>query len=144
MSAATIIAGLQTMHAGITGIKSAPTKRPASINTAELPMALVRPGACEWSIAALGQWTATRAYEVVVYVGPVAQGQGIDEVWQKALVLLDLFGLAYTASTLPGTLGANVRSVVATSDTGLTGDVMFAGVAYQGFVFTVTVKEKAA
>lgn len=142
MSAKTVHDALQVVHAAITGVKSAPLRRPASINTAEMPIVLVRPIEGAWETAAIGQRKVVRAFEVAVYVGPVAQGQGVDETYQEALVLLDRFGDAYIATTLPAALGVDL--VEGATDTGLSGQVMFGGVAYQGFVYTVKVKHKAA
>jgi hypothetical protein len=144
MSAKSIHDALQTVHAAITGVTKAPTVRPASINTSDMPLVLVRPVATTWDgeHALVGMRKVVRAFEVAVYVGPVAQGMGVDETYQEALVLLDRFGIAYCKSTLPGVLGVN--EVMGATDTGLSGNVMFGGTAYQGFVYTVTVKEKAA
>lgn len=141
MSAETVIDALQAQHRAIAGVKQAPDQRPSSINTADMPLVLVRPMAATWDVAAIGQRFVVRDYEVACFVGPVAQGQGADEVWQRAMNLLDLFGTLYTLASLAGTLG--VTAIMGAVDTGLSGTLEWAGVAYTGFTYTVKIKEKA-
>lgn len=142
MSAKSVCDALQDLHAQIAGVKTAPKQRPTSLNTADMPLVLIRPMAATWDTAAIGLRKVSRQYEVAVFVGPLAQGAGVDQVWQDALVLLDKFGELYTDPTLPATLGADL--VKASTDNGLSGNMVWSGVNYQGFVYTVTVKEKTA
>jgi hypothetical protein len=138
MSISTVIAALQSKHRGITGIASAPTAMPASINTAAMPIVLCWPGPATWDGISFDASQQTRTYIVRVYVQPVGQGQGVDEGYQDILPLLQAFGAAYMADPY---LSNTVFVIDSVSDAGLDGTLMFAGVEYRGFEFRINVVE---
>ena len=88
MAIADVIAALQTVHAGIAGVVSAPTQYPTALNTNDLPMILVFPGQGSSSQEAMNSLRRQdRTYLVRCYVDPVAQGIR-DENVQLAIALL--------------------------------------------------------
>ena len=148
MSVATTLAALQTLHATLSGVTSAPTDYPAALNTSTLPIVLTWPGPAEWKRAALGLNRQARDYHVKVYVGPVASGQGNNQVTQTAITLLNAFGLAYILDanvTLSGAVdhigGDGKGNPAPVADSGIT-ELEYAGVRYHGFEFRVPVVEK--
>lgn len=145
MSISTTLTALQTVHATVTGVKSAPTDMPSALNTAVLPMVLVWPSAAEWNLQALDLYRRRRDYVVRCYVQPVAQGEaGIDDGYQNCVTLIEAFGLAYMADL---TLGGVVDHIMAIRDSGVSGGGMqltWGQVPYWGFVYTVSVIEKTS
>jgi hypothetical protein len=144
MSVQTTISALQTKHATITGMKSAPTAMPSVLNTADLPMALVWPADAEWSLQAMGLRRQDRLYIVRVFVAPVAQDRPVDGGYQRCLPLIEAFGQAYQADT---TLGGAVDHINDCRDMGISGggyELTWGGMPYWGFVYRVQVTEKAS
>jgi len=145
MSVTTVVTALQAVHAAISGIKKAPVAWPAQLNTAQLPIVLVRPGAATWNMHAVdGLKRRERVYEAYCFVAPVAQDKaGPENPITLCNTLLELFGLAYLDDV---TLGGVVEYMPALADTGvLSGgdELTWGGAAYWGFVYRVTVVEKA-
>lgn len=135
MTIATTVAALQALHATVTGITSAPTVMPASINTADLPMVLTIPGAGTWTRRAFDQAQQERVYLVRVFVGPTGQGT-VDEAFDAALPILQAMGVVYLAWTL-----TDVVYDMDFTDSGLDGRLLFGGQEYRGFEFRLTVRE---
>lgn len=140
MSVATVVAQLQSTHGDITGITSAPTEYPASLNTADLPMVLTFPKEAEWSQQAVGLKRQTRTYEVWVLVAPLMAGKPVYEGFTASLPFFDLFGDAYLSDL---TLGGNVDHIGVFSDRGL--EVLtYAGTEYFGIRFQLPITEKTS
>ncbi len=142
MTIATTIAALQTLHAAVAGIESAPTEYPAVIDTAELPLVLVWPGPAQWAqhTAGLGLQRQERTYLVRVFVQPTAQGEGTDEGLQRAIPILQAMGTAYLEDiTLNGAVD-QIRNGFA--DGGLD-NLIYGAQSYRGFEFTLQIVEKA-
>jgi hypothetical protein len=132
---------IQTLNRAITGIVTAPTAMPTSLNAAALPCALTIPGPAQWDTQAIGLPRQLRTYAIRVYVLPISQGAGVDEGFQKVLPILQAFGNYYLSQ--PGqTLGGTVDHIDSIADSGVKGDLTFGGVAYHGFEFTLSVTEK--
>lgn len=138
MATPDVVAALQSLHAAIAGVATAPIAMPASLNTADLPCVLVWPGTATWRQQAVGLRRLEREYIVRCYVAPVAQGKGVDEGWQAALALLDAFGQAYENDIALGGMVDQIASVV---DMGL-GVHVFAGIAYHGFEYRLKIVQK--
>lgn len=139
MTIATTIAALQALHATVTGVTSAPTTTPASINTADLPMVITIPGACTWKQEYAGGHVTEREYIVRLFVSPVGQDT-VDEAFDAAVPIIQAIGEAYQDDP---TLTAAVTHIDNNfTDTGLDGQLLFAGQAYRGCEFRVTITEK--
>jgi hypothetical protein len=139
MTIATTIAALQALHITVTGVVTAPTVTPASINTADLPLVLTIPGAATWEQEYAGGHEQTREYVVRLYVGPVGQDT-VDEAFDAAVPIIQAIGTAYQDN--PTLTGAVSHIDTGFTDTGLDGQLMFAGQAYRGCEFRVKVTEK--
>lgn len=144
MTVLATISKLQSLHAGITGIVSAPTERPASLSSVKLPFVFVTPGPANWNPHALGLKREEREYTVEVIAGAVAQGRGIDQNYQKAIGLLDAFGDLYINNqTLDNTVDHIGVDGGRWRDSGVQ-NITIAGVAYWGFTIVLPVTEKTA
>ena len=145
MSVSATVSALQTLHATISGIKSAPTNMPASLNTADLPIALTWPAEATWQLAAMGLKRQERTYIVRVYVRPVGQNMpGPDKGYDDCVALLEAFGQAYQTNL---TLAGAVDHISAVSDSGPLGggaQLMWGDTPYWGFVYRVTCIEKTS
>lgn len=140
MSISSVIAAMQTIHASISGVTSAPTAIPGALNTAALPTVIMLPGPGEWLNLTTDHTLArqVRDYHVNVYVAPIAQGEGIDEGYQTTLTLLQLFGDEYVSDITGGGAFEQMRII---RDTGHT-VLRYADIDYHGFTFILNVKEK--
>lgn len=146
MSTATVVTAFQTLHSGITGVKSAPTELPGSLSTAALPLVFTWPGETVdpgWQPGASGDYIVFRTYVIRCYVKPLQQGSGFDEGYQLALTLFDRFGAAYMANPQ---IDANENITLHTNkrDSGVHGRMQW-GIGtetfYHGFMFMLDVKE---
>lgn len=137
------LAALQELHAGITGIATAPTTLKGYYDTARLPLVWAHPGPTPpgggW-LASPGLHHYNRVYYVDCFVMPEGQGAGLDEGYQLCVTLLQRFGLAYLADP---NLSGQIAHFVTIEDSGVT-LLNRAGVQYHGFRFTLTVREKTA
>lgn len=144
MSITTMISALQTVHKTITGVTSAPTAMPSNLNTAVQPIVLVWPGEATWAPQALGYDRQDRTYEVRCYVQPVGQDKaGPENGYAACITLLQRFGEKYLDDL---TLGGVADHIASMTDSGVLGggpEMTFAGVAYWGFVFRLTIVEKS-
>lgn len=147
MTIATTVTAFQTLHASITGVKSAPTAMPNALTTADLPFVFTWPGPTVeqrgWT-SSPGWYEQRRYYIVRCYVLPIAQGIGFDDGYQQALTLLQRFGVAYMDN-------ANLSGAVAhigprIEDGGVRGDFQWTagGASYHGFEFRIETVEKVA
>lgn len=89
MTVTTVVTALQAINAAVTGIKSAPTAVPSSLNSADLPAVIVWPGPA-LSGQNAGFANSQRQYTITVYVQPFAQGQGVSEGWNNAKSYIQL------------------------------------------------------
>jgi hypothetical protein len=145
MSVATTLAALQAIHLTITGVNSAPTNMPSTLEQVKRPTALVWPMEATWNLQAIDLRRQSRVYVVRCYVQPVAQGlTGIDAGYDACVTLLERFGRKYLDDI---TLGGVVDTITAISDRGVSGggyDLMWAQVPWWGFEYRLTVVEKSA
>lgn len=151
MTISATVTALQAIHAGITGVKSAPTSLPQSIVTSSLPMAFTWPGPTialvnthGWT-AAPGWYMQHRIYIVRCYVKPIAQGSGFDDGYQTAITLLQRFGEAYMATGNQNLGGLIAHLGPGISDGGVRGDMQWVtggDVFYTGFEFRIEAVEK--
>ena len=130
---------IQTINAGVEGIRTAPTQMPTALNAADLPCALAIPGGAHWDSQAISLKRQDRSWTVRVYVLPIAQGAGVDEGYQATLPILQALGARYLGDL---TLGGTVDHIDNLADGGVRGDLTFGSVAYHGFEFTFSVTEK--
>jgi len=143
MSVETTMTALQTLHATISGVKTATVAMPSNLSTADLPRVLVWPGEAEWQLAAMGLKRQERVYIVRCFVQPVAQDKpGLDPGYQACVTLLEAFGQAYQDDL---TLSDAVDQIRTVSDSGISGggfELQWGQMPYWGFVYRVTVVEK--
>lgn len=139
MSIASVITALQAKHVGLSGVKTAPTAVPSSLNTAQLPIVIVLPGPAAWSNQAIGLTRNDRTYNVRVYVAPIAQGQGIDQGYQATIALMQTLGAAYV--DWPNWHGSNFEQMTAIADDGHQ-VLSYAGIDYHGATFRLNITEK--
>lgn len=147
MTVATVVAGIQTVNAAITGVTSAPTAIPASLTTASLPLAITIPGPCEWQNNSANWGYQFRTYYVRFYVLPIAQGIPADQGYQAAETLIEAVGRAYMADTTFGGVVSTVRlgeGFIPITDGGVRADMRWGEgeTLYWGFEFQVVVKQE--
>lgn len=148
MTVSATITAYQTLHAAITGVKSAPTAMPQTLNTSDLPLAFTWPGPTieqnGWTPSA-NWYTHRRFYIVRCYVKPIAQGTGFDDGYQSAVTLLQRFGEAYMGNQNLSATVAHLGPQI--YDSGVRGDLQWVAgsdVYYHGFEFRIETVEKAA
>ena len=146
MTISATITAYQTLHAAITGVTSAPTAMPMSLNTSDLPLAFTWPGPTieQRGWTPYGGWYEHRRFYIVrCYVKPIAQGTGFDDGYQTALTLLQRFGTAYMGDA---NLSGAVMSIgPQIYDSGVRGDFQWVAgsdVYYHGFEFRIETVEK--
>jgi len=142
MSLSTILAGMKTINAAITGVVASYdiTDVPASLKTGNLPAALVLPSPTELSILPLIASRRTTKHQIVlrIYVEPIAQGtpaQNLTAVEPFIERVADRYSQAVAIDSLAGVqkhdlLGYRI---------GVLPD--FAGVDYIGIEFPMMVQE---
>jgi hypothetical protein len=138
MTLAQMIDAFQTINRAIPGIATAPASgaTPQTLDAVSLPCALTLPGPASYQGRV---WKSTRAYVVRVYVAPADHDAGV--AFLAGLTLLDAVGACYRA--LPARVGAGVMHYAAgeLSDAGFLATISYAGVAYFGVEFRITVQE---
>ena len=139
MSIKTVTTALQTKWASLSGVTSAPTEMPASLNSADLPIALTYPGPGTWNLHSLTMKRGSRTYIVRVFVAPVALGQGVDEGFQDTLTLMQTFGEA--ALDWSSWRGSDFEQIATITDNGHE-ILTFAETAYHGFTLQLEIVEK--
>lgn len=137
MSTSAVISALQTRHAALSGVTSAPTALPASLKSVELPCALVFLGDGTHSFKRMGDTNVDRTYIVRCYVSPVAQGQGPDDGYQAVISLIDVFTASYDGDR---NVGTTARIGVPYRDSGHMIQA-FSGVDYHTFEFMLPIRE---
>jgi hypothetical protein len=143
------IALIQAIAAGIPGVKLAPSRYPASVNTSDLPMALTWAGPATSQPLTFGivKRKSVRTYDVAVFVEALGQDIGHNRI-AAANTMLQAFLDAFLTNTQ---LAANLRITDEIRDTGVvTGDSSFSGTqarliyngqAFTGFVISLVVNE---
>ena len=140
MSVATTYSALCSVVAGSSGIRTCRTSLPVNVNTAELPLAIVRPGPAQWNEHALNQLNREeRTYTISVYVMPLAQGQGLDEGYQACLAPLNALGQTLIDNP---SLDNAVDQIVMPFEDGGVQALAFGGTDYHGFVMSLNIVEK--
>ena len=145
MTIAAQITAIQTVNAGITGITSAPTTIPGSLNTADLPMMLVfvGPGRPEKDSGSLA--IHFRDYYIRCYVKPVSQDIKPDAGYSLAYTLLQRVIDEYLSDiTFGGAIahmGTGSRYSPPTMEDGGIQAMEYAGTLYHGFEILITTKE---
>jgi hypothetical protein len=141
LSIATTIAALQTIHAAISGVTSAPITRPEDVKPAALPCVIVRPGPLTVSADGRGLAGKQRNYEGVCLVTLPNQGRGISEGLTRSQGLMEAFAAAYEAQIEDGALSTG-GVVVGYRDGGEPQSLLGYGAAdFEGFTFTVEIWE---
>jgi len=145
MSIATVIAAIQTINGGISGIRSAPTTIPGKLNTADLPTVLVFVGPGEWE-RVTDFSLQFRTFYVRFYVKPISQDIKPDAGYSEAYGLLQSVCEEYLSDiTFGGAVqhtGRGARYAPPTLEDGGVTVLAYAGTEYHGFEITVTTKEQ--
>lgn len=140
MTIASVRVGFQTFLAEVTGIVSAPAKMPASINTAQLPIALTLAGPGRWMQGSIGLKQQIRNMIVRVYVQPVAQNVPAEEGYGACEPILEAVGAAFLDDpTLSDVVSALQVQENEMTDTGII-VLAYGDVDYHGFEITVPTK----
>lgn len=145
MTIATVITAIQTINAGITGVKTAPVTIPGRLNSADLPMALVfvGPGAPE-RVSSFS--IHFRTFYVRFYVKPISQDIKPDAGYSQAYGLLQTVLETYLSDiTLGGAvqhIGRGARYNPPTLEDNGIQALEYAGTVYHGFEIVVTTKEQ--
>ena len=95
MSTSTIQARLQAINATITGVESAPTEMPGSINKSDLPLALSYPEEADHRTRSVKTTGPVRHWVIRVYVRPIGTGVVVDEGFSEVYPLLDALRTEY-------------------------------------------------
>ena len=144
MSISAIISALQTRHAAISGVASAPTAYPTGLNEADLPLMLTdaSKGHTEWETHGGDLALETRAYRARCFCLGTGLGVGIDQGKQQAIAVLDAVLASYRSNpTLTST--AAIRIEAGLDDTGIV-QLRYTDpeTTYWGFELMVSVEER--
>lgn len=144
MTIVSTLAALQTRHAALSGVTSAPVAYPTSIPAAQLPLVLVDPARAKtgWDSHGGDLAISERLYRVRVFVLPSAQGQGIDQGKQAAIALLDTFLSNYINASPTLTTSAAIQTERDIEDTGVVDNLMYGETSYYGFTIVLPVEER--
>lgn len=140
MTVATTYAQIQALVAASSGIVSAPTAMPTALNDPDLPCGICIPGQATWEEHAVGLFRQNRLYTLRVFVKPISQGAGLDEGYQLVLPILQAIGDTFNRDP---TLTNTVDHIDNIRDSGVRGDMEYAGAVYHGFELSFTVTEKS-
>src|SRR5512139_521591 len=145
MTIATVLAAIQTVNAGITGITSAPTAIPGKLNTADLPIMLVfvGPGRPE----RVSDFSLHfRTWHIRCYVKPISQDIKPDAGYSDAYTLLQRVIEEYLNDiTFGGAVqhaGTGARFEPPTMEDNGIQTLEYAGTLYHGFEIVITTKEQ--
>jgi hypothetical protein len=141
MTIQTTITELQKLNRVVEGIRSAPDKYPAALNTANLPLCLTWPGSGVYSplVTRALKRKMERTYSVRVYLEPVGQSN-TSIPFETGVGLLDSFLTLYMENR---TLANGYIQIQRIEDSGLIagGELTYAGIEYRGFVLRLNVIE---
>lgn len=135
MSIATARTAIQAFNRALSGVKYAPDIIPNKITDDELPCVLAFIGPGEWQHETFGDWgeSARRTWDIRVYVKAVGQGEE-GEAYAAAETLLQTIGHAYLHDR---EIDDSIFHDWEITDSGIRGDMLYAGQAYVGFVITL-------
>ncbi len=140
-----IVTLLQNINKTIEGINTAPIKYPGALNTANLPCVLVWPGrgTTRKVTAKAIQVQSERVYSVRVYVEPSGQSNYDIPSWTSMELLPRFIETYYRNEVLADGFaiitGVNDSGIMAGGELAMQAGLTYAGVAYKGFVLSLTV-----
>lgn len=142
-----VVASLQSLHAGLPGVVSAPLRFPGSLNSANLPTVITWPQrAFTTKVTARAiQIKSERLYSVRVYVEATGKSDYDIPSW-KSMTMLPTFIEAYFKQQELADGYAIITRVddlglMAGGDLAMQAGLTYAGNAYKGFVLTLHVTE---
>lgn len=146
MTITTTIDALQTIHASISGVKSAPAAAafPSQVESNHLPVVLTWPGTYDMASAARDVIEATRIYSGAVLVAGEAAGVGVTTSVNAVWTLLEAFRARYLSLVAEDEVLSTGEAVQAYHDDGggaESGLITFRGRRWLGFLFRVEVWE---
>lgn len=144
MSIQSIITALQTRHALIAGVVSAPVAYPASFASTDLPLLLT--DLTTFTERHESHYEDTPTFEgqfrVRGFCMPTGQGQGIDEGKQKALTILEALLASYRADAdLTATAFIHMQASEALRGAVRDG-LPYGEMTYYGFEILVPIQER--
>lgn len=145
MTTTSTIAALQTLHAAVTGVATAPAAYPNSLEVSETPCVLTYAGPATTRWDAHGGMPRTeRTYIARWYVWAVPLGAGVDEGMQEAITMLDR-ALALYRVTDDLSNGAQIRIAdddrQAIRDSGVRSDLTYGEMVFRGFEVQLSIWE---
>lgn len=147
MSVRNTIRMLQSLHASVPGIVSAPERFPGSIQSADLPLVIVWPGnGVTQKITSRGLVTRTeRRYSVRVYVEALGQNDYSSPAYQSIDLIQEFIDVYMNNHTLEDGYTEIVRiedsGVISGGDVQAMAAMNYAGNWYRGVVFTLVILE---
>lgn len=148
MTILTTITALQTLHATVAGVTTAPTVYPGKLNSADLPMILVLPADGTADLEAIGaRKRHDGIYRAYVYVAPLTEGVPVDEGVQTCILLLQALLDMYLNSTNVQLTTSPSQAIIRASTTtpirhSPIATLPFGGTDYRGFTVDISVMEK--
>lgn len=146
MDVSAVLVKLQGLHAGISGVTSAPTEMPGAINTADLPLVLSYPGQGKHNKPWDTGKRVDRNFVVRLYVKPLGQGAGVDEGFQECLPFFDRFSDVYQAITNRIVDDRTWHEMIIETDSGVLATMRLhgasAGQEYWGITFNLRIWKK--
>jgi hypothetical protein len=141
MTITTIITALQSRHAAVDGVATAPTAYPASIEASDCPCVLVDPwrGKTSWDSHGGDLAIAERLCRVRVFYQPAAFN--LDQGKQGAIALLEAMLADYRANaTLTDSAAILLERDI--EDTGIVENLPYGENTYHGFTIVLPVEER--
>lgn len=141
MTISSIIDALQTRHAAISGVKTAPTVYPGSIEASDCPYVLVDPwrGKTSWDSHGGDLAISERVYRVRVFYQPSTFN--LDQGKQGAITLLEAFLQGYKTSAAV-TADAAILLERDVEDSGVVDTLAYGENAYIGFTVLLPIEER--
>jgi len=145
MSITTTIEAIKAVvSSGSTGIRRVCPPYPGSLNAADLPCCVVVPGEAAWNEHAGKLYRQGRTYSLRYYVKPVGQGKGVTDGAEQCFPLLQQQGYAFVSNPSLDDQVDHIGQQGEFADSGLRGDMEYAGVFYHGFELQISVVEKGS
>lgn len=137
MSAASVIAAVDTVLTAVAQLKRVYDHAPASVQTADLPCAVITQGDTVTSQHAAGMTRYERTVIVTLAIVPTGQNR-----WPaKTAAALNVYDAVIAALVADWTLGGAADHIAEIRDTGY-GVVTIAGVEHLGYEIRLTIIEK--
>lgn len=141
MTIASIITALQARHAAISGVKTAPTTYPGSIEASDCPYVLVDPwkGKTSWETHGGDLAISERVYRARVFYQPATFN--LDQGKQGAITLLEAFLNNYKDSATVTSASAILleRDI---EDSGVVETMSYGENSYLGFTVLLPIEER--